>query len=82
MNFNAYPNPATDNLTVEFNSAQNMPYEIKLTDLSGRIVSVTKGKASEELNSAKIDVSSFAPGLYIISLETNGNVIQSRMVIQ
>ncbi len=82
INFNTYPNPASNNLTVEFNSNAGLPYQIKISDVTGRTVLVTKGITLENVNTQQFNVSSFSKGLYLVSLDSNGKTIQSRIAIE
>ncbi len=77
-----YPNPATSNATLDFSSVQQQEVTIKLTDISGRLVYAQKVNAAIGQNTLNIDLVKFQKGAYMISLETEQNTQQSRLVIQ
>ncbi len=73
--FNVYPNPANDfvSVTVDGNSV------ITIYDLSGKIVM----KQNVTSNTNRIDVSSFAKGVYIVKAQNeNGTVSSSKLIIK
>jgi hypothetical protein len=59
-----YPNPAKDRINVVTTSTSANPVSLRIADMSGRIM-MTKLITAAGLNN--IDISSFAPGLYILS---------------
>ena len=80
--FNAYPNPATSNVTIQYDlsarsSGDNA--QIVLTSLVGNRVIV------QPLNNASgkstIDLSNLVAGIYFYSLEVNGQAISTKKLI-
>lgn len=65
-----YPNPAVDFITVQSKSPVN---KVEIFDASGR-------KMSAELNRDKIDVRNLNPGVYIIHIETKGNLFSKKFI--
>jgi uncharacterized delta-60 repeat protein len=55
--FSVWPNPATNFLNHEFTNA-----EVKLTDLSGKVL------ATDELKTGTIEISHLTPGLYLLEV--------------
>lgn len=71
-----YPNPATDILYVE--PAVEGWYRCQLTDLLGRVVaSVGRTAGRTELN-----VSGLAPGVYMLRVESDGNMITKKVIVR
>jgi uncharacterized protein (TIGR02145 family) len=72
-----YPNPASNNLTIDLGDLSGMETSIKIFDSSSRLV-------FEKLSSATllIDVSGFAKGMYSIDLATGEQVFRSQVVIE
>ncbi len=69
--FVVYPNPASDELTVNFN-ATNDEYTISIMDLQGRIITT---KCLTSLNGSQyvsFDVSNLAKGSYVVNVSSNG----------
>ena len=72
-----YPNPASNNLTIDLGDLSGMETSIKIFDSSSKLV-------FEKLSSATllIDVSIFAKGLYTLELSTSDKVLRSQVVIE
>jgi len=65
----AYPNPASDFLTLYYTGNPGNDVFISLTDLSGRqLLSGHPGGLAEGLSSYRMDVSRIAPGIYFVSV--------------
>ncbi len=65
-----YPNPASDNLTIDCSSDI---IEVTLIDLQGKV---------ESFESESIDVSGLSSGIYIIQIQTTEGIATSRVVIE
>lgn len=76
----AYPNPVKDKATVVFNAGAIEKYTIAITDLSGKIVKRTEGVSAIGTNNVAIDVSRFAVGTYIITVNSKGKMQSLRLV--
>jgi subtilisin-like proprotein convertase family protein len=72
-----YPNPVSNNLTIDLGDLTGMETTIKLYDSSSKLV-------FEKLSSANlmIDVSVFAKGLYTLELSTSDKVLRSQVVVE
>ena len=71
-NFAIYPNPTVDVLNIESKNGL-VANEIKVTDLSGKVVKVQKDAAS-------VNVSDLATGTYIIDITTNEGRATSKFI--
>lgn len=71
-NFNLYPNPTSDVLNISSKNGLEMK-EIKITDLSGRIVKTLN-------NATTINVSDLSAGTYLIDITTNEGKASSKFV--
>ena len=69
-----YPNPANHEIFIEFETDEQR--EIVLHNLSGQILQTLTTRGQQ----AKINVSKFQPGIYILSV-TNGTQISSQKII-
>lgn len=65
-----YPNPTSDYLNVE--SDRSM--QVRLTDLNGHILKTGEGRA------VKMELGSFADGVYLIIIEQEGQSIRKRII--
>jgi len=65
-----FPNPTTGNITVKFKGIADEKYRVMVTDMTGRVISNEGGNAYEGTNLHKIDLTRYAGGIYIITLQT------------
>ncbi|MDD2984228.1 MAG: T9SS type A sorting domain-containing protein [Crocinitomicaceae bacterium] len=74
VSFNTFPNPANDvlNLTVQ-GSSDNA---LKMVDVLGNVIAEEKFGASK-----KLDVSQFKNGVYILTIYSNGKMVQTKRVV-
>jgi ligand-binding sensor domain-containing protein len=75
LDFDIYPNPAQDVLTVKCNENQ---YELKIMDSQGK-VALTKSLVPYTNN---IELSNLSAGLYFIKLTNNTNSITKKIIIR
>ncbi len=75
-----YPNPATEHFTVVLKEARS---EVKITvyDLIGNAVYAATFVPSGVEFRKTIDCANFAQGAYIVKIENNGSVVQSKLII-
>ena len=76
VSFNVYPNPANDNINIEYlNNTNAFTTDYQIIDLNGKIIQ--KGTV---INS-NIDVSPLDSGTYLVRLEQNGMYLGGKKVI-
>lgn len=73
--FKAYPNPADQNIFVEYESTDNDIISIR--DVLGQEIYRNRGKDQQEINT-----SGFANGIYFLCIESKGNLSVKQIVIQ
>lgn len=71
-----YPNPATSMLNIEVAAAQNATAE--LLDVSGRQLKSQKIEGSR----AQMDVSTIAPGIYLLRVTAGGTTTTERVIVK
>lgn len=71
-NFTLYPNPTTDVLNISSKNGLNAS-EIRITDLSGKVVKVQK-------DASTVNVSDLATGTYLIDITTNEGKASSKFI--
>ncbi|MBT4704241.1 MAG: multicopper oxidase domain-containing protein [Flavobacteriales bacterium] len=74
--FNVYPNPSIDNVTIEFK--QSGEHEIIVHDVQGREIK----KELTSLDQHELNLSNFDNGVYIIIVNTNGVYTSKRIIKQ
>jgi hypothetical protein len=72
-----YPNPTSDYVTVHFSKAMEKPTYL-LFDLSGRLIE----QKNIETTDAKIDMTGYAGGSYILKLNSGQQPLQSFKIIK
>ena len=76
--FNVYPNPFSDLVTVEFSNINNQPYTISIYNSIGALV----GQEITSLDKVQFDVGDFTTGLFIIRLTNSDGPVISKKVIK
>ncbi|MCQ2280993.1 MAG: T9SS type A sorting domain-containing protein [Bacteroidales bacterium] len=80
--FNAYPNPATSQVTVQYELANRLAGDnahIIITSLVGN--KVCSQPVSNNNGKATIDLSNLVAGIYFYSLEVNGQIVSTKKLI-
>ena len=77
-----YPNPATDKITVSFNASKRTAYHLVMTDVIGQRVLNTDGSTTEGINIVELNLSTLAKGIYMLSIMSNGNTEQVRVIVE
>jgi large repetitive protein len=82
----AYPNPFTDNLKIDFNnSAANNKVSVDIVDITGRLVfRRDAGRLPAGMNTLRLDVgnSAMTPGVYMVRLNINGKVVNTAKLVK
>jgi hypothetical protein len=80
--FTVFPNPVNNDLTVSYNLNNSSKTEIRIYDVTGKLVLLNK---TEELpvgyNTAKIDVSNLNSGVYMVELKTKESSSMKKFII-
>lgn len=76
-----YPNPATDQLFINFNGITEGHARVRMFDIAGRIIT-DEYLASEENEVFEINTSGIATGLYLLKIETEVKTFSSKIVIR
>ncbi|MBL7922954.1 MAG: pre-peptidase C-terminal domain-containing protein [Bacteroidia bacterium] len=71
---NVYPNPATERLFVTFNVTAEQTTQIRLLDITGRLMLHQSNRSYEGENSFTIDLHQLHPGSYLLHLSGGGTV--------
>jgi hypothetical protein len=85
MSINAFPNPTNGDLTVELacqNCEEDATYRVKVSDIYGHQVAEVEVTISVGEASAKLDLSQFAAGVYMITVDNGMERLVERIVKQ
>ncbi len=80
--FTMYPNPAQNNVTLDFSIAQTAEVNINIIDITGRIVKeVSKENFASGANSVTVDVADLMNGFYFVNIQSLQGSKTSRLLI-
>lgn len=63
-----FPNPASTDLTLAFDSRVDTDFELRITDLMGKALAATQHKANAGTNAVRADVSRLPQGFYLAQI--------------
>ena len=78
--FNIYPNPATDQVTVEHQGAQPGAVSVGLYDPAGRLVRQYSFESAEGANRYTMDISDLPSGIYMVHLKSKEAISSGRII--
>jgi len=80
MEIKAYPNPATDFITVQITGSKSQVenYVIDLTDIQGKLLL----KINPDSDSPKVNLQSYGAGTYFLSVSEKGKILRTFKVIK
>ncbi|MBK9321067.1 MAG: T9SS type A sorting domain-containing protein [Bacteroidetes bacterium] len=81
-NLVVFPNPATDRITVQFNSTDESNYRLRLTDVAGREVFVSEGKSSIGINTQLIGLDQLSGGVYFVEIQNQEGSQSIRLMVE
>ncbi len=80
-NFRIFPNPANDQIKVEFTATVSGNVKFNLYATDGKLVYSVVKNVAIGVKSESVDLSSVAAGNYLLSVEYNGSVFSEKLVI-
>ncbi len=69
----AYPNPVTGNFNMQLDNAQSGTYTIQIFNMIGSVITTQNIEVNNAIESATINTSNWASGLYNVVIEKDGN---------
>jgi hypothetical protein len=75
-----YPNPASQMATLNFSSAKEGDYQIRVINALGQSVYSAEGKATEGANTLELNLQNLSTGLYIVHLVQDGSIQQVNLI--
>jgi plastocyanin domain-containing protein len=69
---NPYPNPVSENLNIDYNSAKSQNAEVEIIDMQGRKIKTKTIGLRESKNSIRISTGDLVKGMYLIRIKTPG----------
>jgi hypothetical protein len=80
--FILFPNPATDELNVSFNSEHPANDIIRIEDINSRIVFETIIKVEKGYNLIPVNTSLLAKGIYILSVNRDDEIVRKKLIVR
>lgn len=81
-NFNVYPVPAQEIITISFDLKQSENLSIQLFSSAGQLVkSISEGKTPSGFQRYIIDVSKLSAGVYFLNLRSDGNTVTRKVSV-
>ncbi|HOS49677.1 MAG TPA: T9SS type A sorting domain-containing protein [Bacteroidia bacterium] len=77
-----YPNPTSDVLSYTFSTEEKSDYQLNVTDLSGRTIMHETRNAQDGENTSDINVTSFAKGIYIMTIQIGTETSRFKFTVQ
>lgn len=78
-----YPNPSSDQITIELNMAASSDVSISIFDITGRMVlSVTEGNFAYGSNSIQADISKLYKGVYFVVVQAQKQTHNLKLIVQ
>jgi len=77
-----YPNPTDGRVTIQFNGQAGIKYSIHVMDIVGQMVRSEEAEASEGINLHSLNLAGFAPGIYIVTLQSTEDSQLFRITIE
>jgi len=76
------PNPTKDNFLMTITGHKNSATSITITDIQGRTVFSENLRPDGVKMTKRIDVSNYSRGIYLVKVQTEGEFVTERLVIQ
>lgn len=76
-----YPNPARENLTIEFNYNKEVEAVLEILDMSGKTILSNKKIIYNGFNKFDVNLSGIPDGIYLSRISTETNSFSNRVVI-
>lgn len=78
---NIFPNPATFDLTLKFNTKKSININISVLDLIGKVIYAEEFNSKSGQNIKNININDFDNGTYLIKIQNGNDVITKRFVV-
>jgi len=74
----AYPNPASDFITIESSDDTQKELTVELSDIQGKVYLIEKYTATKK----KVNLEHFSKGIYFLNVKSEGKTIKSFKIIK
>ena len=77
-----YPNPTDGILNIELSTDSNIDFSVNIIDVIGEYVRLDSKRSFTGIYKKELDLSEFAQGMYLISIQINDEYINKKIVIR
>lgn len=79
-----YPNPASDQLKIDFLSDSNILPDIQVIDLTGKVVLKYEGMVNveQDIFKAELDINSLQRGVYFVKVKQGDRVYSKKLIVK
>ena len=77
-----YPNPANDFAIISLNLSSESTATVRILDLSGKEITARAYGSISGSSTIQLNTSTFVPGMYIVELTLDNEVLQRRLVVE
>ncbi len=75
-----YPNPATDNVSVQFTLPQAGDYDLRVLDINGKVLKDLKDKGTQGVNIKNMTLDRLTNGMYFIQITSGQSTITTKFL--
>lgn len=79
---NIYPNPASQNITINYTAEQSEINSIQLVNLDGKTVLSKELKLNSGLNKINLNIQFLPEGIYFVNLKTNKGLKSTKLIVR
>ncbi|MBL4592560.1 MAG: PKD domain-containing protein [Flavobacteriales bacterium] len=80
--FNVYPNPVKNNLTIELNLNEQAHVKVFVTDILGnRVAQINDEELNSGTNTLKWNSNKLSNGIYLLNIETNNSLQVKKLIL-
>jgi hypothetical protein len=77
-----YPNPAHDKVTVSIYVKEAVQFNMKLRDISGRVILSEDHEGAAGLNAYDMELKNFAKGIYTLEVQSSSDRWKTKVVLE
>jgi hypothetical protein len=77
-----YPNPTSDNVNIEFSLQDEMDLNVKLMDMTGKVLRNSRYDGNQGANQLRFDLQGVAKGLYLLEISTPDGKSVRKVTVQ
>ncbi len=81
-NFKLYPNPAKEELTLEFNAPTSGNYQVQIFSLEGKLMQTNRESVTSGSNRTPLNISNLPSGMYLLRIQTDGQTKSAKFIKQ